>query len=113
MMNGLNMLSFAGYEVFERMAFYGISANLVVYLTTKLHEGTVASSRNVNNWVGTVWLMPILGAYVADAHLGRYWTFLASSAIYLTVSTSSSLSLPPSFFSNSTVLYMLLNLQGG
>ncbi|XP_031501931.1 protein NRT1/ PTR FAMILY 5.2-like isoform X1 [Nymphaea colorata] len=72
-----------GYEVFERMAFYGISANLVVYLTTRLHEGTVTSSRNVTNWVGTVWLMPILGAYVSDAHLGRYWTFLASSAIYL------------------------------
>ncbi|PIA36295.1 hypothetical protein AQUCO_03400294v1 [Aquilegia coerulea] len=72
-----------GYEVFERMAYYGIASNLVVYLTSRLHEGTVTSSNNVTNWVGTVWITPILGAYIADAHLGRYWTFVISAAIYL------------------------------
>ncbi|XP_054822202.1 LOW QUALITY PROTEIN: protein NRT1/ PTR FAMILY 5.2-like [Prosopis cineraria] len=71
------------YEVFERMAYYGISSNLILYLTTKLHQGTVASANNVTNWVGTIWITPILGAYVADAHLGRYWTFLIASMIYL------------------------------
>lgn len=75
----------AGYEVFERMAYYGIATNLVLYLTNKLHEGTVQSSTNVTNWVGTVWMTPILGAYIADAHLGRYRTFVISSAIYLMV----------------------------
>ncbi|GMP55916.1 hypothetical protein CsSME_00020577 [Camellia sinensis var. sinensis] len=73
------------YEVFERMAYYGISSNLVVYLTDKLHQGTVKSSNNVTNWVGTIWMTPILGAYVADAHLGRYWTFVIASVIYLLV----------------------------
>ncbi|KAG6726959.1 hypothetical protein I3842_02G107000 [Carya illinoinensis] len=73
----------AVYEVFERMAYYGISSNLVIYLTTKLHQGTVKSSNNVTNWVGTIWITPILGAYVADAHLGRYWTFVVSSVIYI------------------------------
>ncbi|CAB4321756.1 unnamed protein product [Prunus armeniaca] len=72
-----------GYEVFERMAYYGIASNLVIYLTTKLHEGTVTSANNVTNWVGTVWMTPLLGAYIADAHLGRYWTFVIASAIYL------------------------------
>ncbi|CAL9176226.1 protein NRT1/ PTR FAMILY 5.2-like [Musa acuminata AAA Group] len=71
------------YEVFERMAYYGISSNLVLYLTNKLHQGTVDAANNVTNWVGTVFLTPVLGAYVADALLGRYWTFLFSSAIYL------------------------------
>ncbi|GAV60309.1 PTR2 domain-containing protein [Cephalotus follicularis] len=71
------------YEVFERMAYYGISSNLVLYLTKKLHQGTVKSVNNVTNWVGTIWMTPILGAYVADAHLGRYWTFVFASAIYL------------------------------
>ncbi|CAN1144962.1 Protein NRT1/ PTR FAMILY 5.3 [Linum perenne] len=71
------------YEVFERMAYYGISTNLVIYLTKKLHQGTVKSSNNVTNWVGTIWMTPILGAYVADAHLGRYWTFVSASVIYL------------------------------
>ncbi|RID75852.1 hypothetical protein BRARA_B02869 [Brassica rapa] len=69
------------YEMFERMAYYGISSNLVIFMTTKLHQGTVQSSNNVTNWVGTIFLTPILGAYVADAHLGRYLTFVISSAI--------------------------------
>ncbi|KAK8954866.1 Peptide transporter PTR3-A [Platanthera zijinensis] len=30
-------------------------------------------------------MTPILGAYIADAHLGRYWTFIFSSTIYLLV----------------------------
>ncbi|PNX97938.1 peptide transporter PTR3-a-like protein [Trifolium pratense] len=65
------------------MAYYGISTNLVVYLTKKLHQGTVESSNNISNWGGSVWLMPLAGAYVADAYLGRYWTFIIASCIYL------------------------------
>ncbi|XP_057789548.1 protein NRT1/ PTR FAMILY 5.1 isoform X1 [Salvia miltiorrhiza] len=72
-----------GYEAFERMAFYGIASNLVVYLTTQLHEDTVSSVRNVNNWSGAVWITPILGAYIADSYLGRFWTFTISSLIYV------------------------------
>ncbi|XAR66006.1 hypothetical protein NMG60_11012041 [Bertholletia excelsa] len=72
-----------GYEAFERMAFYGIASNLVVYLTTQLHEDTVSSVRNVNNWSGSVWMTPILGAYIADSYLGRFWTFTLSSLIYV------------------------------
>ncbi|KAL0392698.1 UNVERIFIED_CONTAM: protein NRT1/ PTR FAMILY 5.2 [Sesamum radiatum] len=75
----------AVYEVFERMAYYGISSNLFIYLTKKLHQGTVRSANNVTNWVGTIWMTPVLGAYIADAVLGRYWTFLIASAIYLSV----------------------------
>ena len=77
--------AFVGYEVFERMAYYGIASNLVLYLKRELHEGTVKSANNVTNWVGTVWMAPILGAYIADAHLGRYWTFVIASGIYLLV----------------------------
>lgn len=82
---GLYNLCRAGYEAFERMAFHGIASNLVNYLTTQLHEDTVSSVRNVNNWSGAVWITPILGAYVADAYLGRFWTFTISSLIYVTV----------------------------
>lgn len=78
-------LSFIGYEVFERMAFYGIASNLVVYLTEKLHEGTVESSNNISNLSGAVWMMPLAGAYIADAYLGRYRTFVIASGIYFMV----------------------------
>lgn len=76
------------YEVFERLAYYGISSNLVLYLTKELHQGTVLSANNVTNWVGTVWMTPVIGAYIADAHLGRYRTFMIASVIYLLVSLS-------------------------
>ncbi|KAG0499014.1 hypothetical protein HPP92_003328 [Vanilla planifolia] len=72
-----------GYEAFERMAFYGVAANLVVYLTTQLHEDTVSSVRSVNNWSGSVWITPILGAFIADSFFGRFWTFTISSLIYV------------------------------
>ncbi|RZC58654.1 hypothetical protein C5167_005959 [Papaver somniferum] len=71
-----------GYELFERLAFFGVLTNLVVYLSTRLHEGTVKSANNVTNWIGTTWMLSILGAYVADTYLGRYWTFVVSSAVY-------------------------------
>ncbi|RZC58652.1 hypothetical protein C5167_005954 [Papaver somniferum] len=82
------MLAEEGYtrwyscELLERMAYFGVLANLVVYLTTRLHEGTVESSNNVTNWIGTTWMTTIIGAYIADTYLGRYWTFVVSSAIY-------------------------------
>uniref|UniRef100_A0ACD5TMS9 Uncharacterized protein n=2 Tax=Avena sativa TaxID=4498 RepID=A0ACD5TMS9_AVESA len=71
------------YELFERMAYYGIASNLVMYMTKNLHQGIVEASNNVTNWSGTVFLTPLIGAVVADAYLGRYWTFVAGSAIYL------------------------------
>ncbi|GAB2299387.1 hypothetical protein Dimus_033461 [Dionaea muscipula] len=73
-----------GYEAFERMAFYGIASNLVVYLTSVLHEDTVSSVTNVNNWTGSVWMTPILGAFIADTYFGRFWTITISSIIYVT-----------------------------
>ncbi|XP_062104431.1 protein NRT1/ PTR FAMILY 5.2-like [Humulus lupulus] len=84
------------YEVFERMAYFGIQSNLIMYLTKKLHQDTVTASNNVTNWVGAVCLTPILGAYIADAHLGRYWTFIDASSIYFAgmVMLTSSVSLP-------------------
>ncbi|KAL0548105.1 hypothetical protein IC582_012550 [Cucumis melo] len=72
------------YELLERIVFHGVSANLIIYLTTKLHQRIVTASNYVTNWNGAIWIMPIFGAYIADAHLGRYRTFLISSFIWLT-----------------------------
>ncbi|OWM63555.1 protein NRT1/ PTR FAMILY 5.2-like [Punica granatum] len=72
-----------GYEILERIAYHGVASSLFVYFTEELHEDTGTSHTHVNNWTGTVWLMPILGAYIADAHLGRYRTFIISALIYL------------------------------
>ncbi|KAK3405187.1 hypothetical protein EUGRSUZ_K01436 [Eucalyptus grandis] len=71
------------YEVFERLAYYGVASNLVLYLTKRLREGTVESANSVTNWTGIVWMTPVLGAYIGDVHLGRYKTFVIASIIYL------------------------------
>ncbi|MBA0706237.1 hypothetical protein Golax_018361 [Gossypium laxum] len=71
-----------GNECCERLAYYGIAANLVSYLTKKLHEGNATAARNVTTWQGTCYLTPLIGAVLADAYWGRYWTIAAFSTIY-------------------------------
>lgn len=72
-----------GNECCERLAYYGISTNLVTYLTKKLHQGNVTSARNVTTWQGTCYLTPLIGAVLADAYWGRYWTIAVFSTIYV------------------------------
>ncbi|MED6124017.1 hypothetical protein PIB30_055085 [Stylosanthes scabra] len=71
-----------GNEGCERLAYYGIATNLVTYLTTKLHQGNVSAARNVTTWQGTCYLTPLIGAVLADAYWGRYWTIAGFSTIY-------------------------------
>ncbi|KAL6577472.1 hypothetical protein OROMI_009800 [Orobanche minor] len=74
-----------GTECCERLAYYGIATNLVSYLTKKLHEGNVPAARNVTTWQGTCYLTPLIGAVLADAYWGRYWTIAAFSTLYFIV----------------------------
>lgn len=75
-------------EVAERFAYYGMAGNLITYLTNELHEPVPMAAKNVNTWVGVSSLLPILGAFIADAFLGRFNTILVSSIIYLLVKFS-------------------------
>nr|GEW65802.1 protein NRT1/ PTR FAMILY 8.3-like [Tanacetum cinerariifolium] len=71
-----------GTECCEQLAFYGISTNLVSYLTKKLHQGNASAARNVTTWQGTYFVTPLIGALLADAYWGRYWTIAVFSFIY-------------------------------
>ena len=83
-----------GIEIAERISYYGIVSNLVTYLTNVMHHTTATAAKNVNIWAGTPSMLPLLRAFVADSYLGRYWTILVSSIVYLVVSSS----VPNSFF---------------
>ncbi|KAL6953965.1 hypothetical protein U1Q18_042481 [Sarracenia purpurea var. burkii] len=72
-----------GNECCERLAYYGMSTNLVNYLEKRLNQGNVAASNNVTNWSGTCYITPLIGAFLADAYLGRYWTIASFSIIYV------------------------------
>ncbi|XVF55127.1 hypothetical protein PTKIN_Ptkin06aG0011300 [Pterospermum kingtungense] len=72
-----------GNECCERLAYYGINTNLVNYLKFQLNQRNVAAVSNVTNWSGTCYVMPLVGAFLADAYLGRYWTIASFSIIYV------------------------------
>ncbi|KAM3228411.1 hypothetical protein ACQJBY_059829 [Aegilops geniculata] len=71
-----------GVEFCECVAFFAIATNLVTYLTTVLHESKVAAARDVSAWVGACFLAPLIGAFLADTYLGRYWTIVVSLPVY-------------------------------
>ncbi|XVE62014.1 hypothetical protein DITRI_Ditri06bG0084900 [Diplodiscus trichospermus] len=72
-----------GNECCERLAYYGMGTNLVNYLQQRLNQGSVTASNNVTNWSGTCYITPLIGAFLADAYLGRYWTIAGFSIIYV------------------------------
>ncbi|KAL7586573.1 hypothetical protein Lser_V15G38317 [Lactuca serriola] len=71
-----------GNECCERLAYYGMSSNLVRYFKYHLNEHSATASRNLSTWTGTCYLTPLIGAFVADTYIGRYWTIATFSIIY-------------------------------
>ncbi|XP_028796575.1 protein NRT1/ PTR FAMILY 2.8-like [Neltuma alba] len=61
-----------GNETFEKLAAMSLIANLVVYLHTQYNLDNTYSAEVFSIWSGFSNFLPLLGAYLADAHLGKY-----------------------------------------
>ncbi|KAJ7520196.1 hypothetical protein O6H91_20G071600 [Diphasiastrum complanatum] len=72
-----------GNEITERMAYFGLAVNFINYLAYSMHYKFSEAATIVTNFLGTVQILPLLGAFIADSYLGRYWTIVIFSLIYL------------------------------
>ncbi|KAJ4808890.1 Protein NRT1/ PTR FAMILY 8.5 [Rhynchospora pubera] len=70
-------------ECCERLAYYGMSTNLVNFMKDRLNEGSAAAANNVTNWSGSCYITPLIGAFLADAYLGRFWTISSFMMVYI------------------------------
>ncbi|XP_043709099.1 protein NRT1/ PTR FAMILY 6.2-like [Telopea speciosissima] len=69
-------------EMCERFTTMGVAANLVTYSVGTLHLPSSIAANMVSNFSGTGYILCLLGGFVADSFLGRFWT-IAISAITL------------------------------
>ncbi len=77
-------------DVAERFSFYGIRAILVVFMTQYIVNGdgvlATYSQEDATSFfhlfVSTAYFLPIIGAILADAFLGKYRTIIFLSLIY-------------------------------
>ncbi|KAK1692479.1 hypothetical protein QYE76_009176 [Lolium multiflorum] len=68
-------------EIAGSFALFGVSSNLITYLTGPLGHSNAAAASAVNVWSGTASLMPLLGAVVADSFLGRLHTLRPGNSV--------------------------------
>ncbi|KAI6679379.1 hypothetical protein NL676_033260 [Syzygium grande] len=76
-----------GIEICERLSTIGIAVNLVTYLTGTMHLPSSTSANIVTDFMGTSFLLCLLGGFLADSFLGRYRT-IAIFALIQTVGTA-------------------------
>lgn len=72
-----------GNEMAERMAYFGLSVNMVAFMFYVMHRPFSSSANAVNNFLGISQASSVIGGFLADAYLGRYWTIAIFSTIYL------------------------------
>ncbi|KAJ0089527.1 hypothetical protein Patl1_13103 [Pistacia atlantica] len=70
-------------ELCERLSTMGIAVNLVTYLVGTMHLASSTSANIVTDFMGTSFLLCLLGGFLADSFLGRYKTI----AIFASVQT--------------------------
>ena len=77
--------SITGVQLLERTAYYSVALSMVTYLVRELHQSTEESSTTIFDWAGVAWLLPLLGGFLADAYIGRFWMIVASLHVYVLV----------------------------
>lgn len=76
---------FEGNETFEKVAGMSLAANMVLYLHKMYNLDNVASINMLILWAAFGNILPLIGAFVADAWIGKFNTILYGSFASLLV----------------------------
>lgn len=82
----MEIMKFEGIEICERLSTMGIAVNLVTYLGGTMHLSSASSANMVTDFMGTSFLLCLLGGFLADSFLGRYKTIAVFTIIQILVS---------------------------
>nr|XP_012573930.1 protein NRT1/ PTR FAMILY 4.6-like isoform X2 [Cicer arietinum] len=70
-------------EILENLAYLANASNLVLYLREYMHFSPSKSANNVTNFMGTAFLLALLGGFLSDAFFTTYHIYLISAVIEL------------------------------
>ncbi|WVZ79618.1 hypothetical protein U9M48_027178 [Paspalum notatum var. saurae] len=68
-------------EVLENLAFLANASNLVTYLMGFMHYSPAQSATTVTNFMGTAFLLALLGGFLSDAFFTTYTIYIVSAFI--------------------------------
>jgi proton-dependent oligopeptide transporter, POT family len=79
-----------GSEAAERFSYYGLNSILVIFMTQYLLNANgqpdFMTKDQADAWyhtfVSAVYFLPLLGAILADAIIGKFWTIMSLSVVY-------------------------------
>jgi len=71
-----------GNEVCERFSYYGMIGILELYMADRLKMGGTQATEVLHLFGTAAYFLPVLGGWIADRWLGRYWTILCISLFY-------------------------------
>ncbi|XP_057777100.1 protein NRT1/ PTR FAMILY 4.6-like [Salvia miltiorrhiza] len=88
-------------EVLENLAYLANASNLVLYLSQYMHFSPSQAANSVTNFMGTAFLLALLGGFLSDAFFTTYLIYIISAMteflglIILTMQAKSSSLQPP------------------
>ncbi|XP_028792567.1 protein NRT1/ PTR FAMILY 4.6 [Neltuma alba] len=68
-------------EILENLAYLANASNLVLYLKQHMHLSPSKSANSVTNYMGTAFLLALLGGFLSDAFFTTYHIYLISAVI--------------------------------
>lgn len=76
----------AANETFEKVASFGLHANMILYLMHEYNMELATGTCILFLWSAATNFTPIMGAFLADSHFGRFRVIALGSVVSLLVS---------------------------